>query len=54
MFNNMNKGRTIKVERYGGGKPHEHMAESSPLFSVTYNLLDKGDAITIALGAGDG
>ena len=50
MFNNMNKGRAIKVERYGGGKPHEHMAEGSPLFSMTYNPPDKGDAITIALG----
>ena len=49
-FINVNRGRTIKVERYGGGKPHEHMAEGSPLFSVTYNPPDKGDSLIIAVG----
>lgn len=49
-FVNMNKGRRIKVERYGRGRPHEHMEEGSPLFSLTYSPPDKGDSLVIAVG----
>jgi hypothetical protein len=49
-FINMNRGRRIKVERYRSGKPHEHMEEGSPLFSLTYNPPDKGDSLIIAVG----
>ena len=49
-FINMNRGRKIKIERYGGGKPHEHMVEGSPLFSLTYDPPDKGDSLVIAVG----
>ena len=47
-FVNMNRGRKVKVERYGGGKPHEHMEEGSPLFSLTYSPDE--DSLIIAVG----
>jgi hypothetical protein len=49
-FNSMNKGRKIKIERYGGGKTHEHMEKDVPLFSLTYNAPSKGDSLVIAVG----
>jgi hypothetical protein len=49
-FVNMNRGRRIKVERYGRDRPHEHMEEGSPLFSLTYSPPEEEDRLVIAVG----
>ncbi len=48
-FNKVNRGRNITVERYGGGREHEHMAEAVPLQSINYDPHAK-DILTIAVG----
>ncbi len=49
-FNKLNKGRRVRIERYGTGAEHEHMETDTPLFSVTYNASGKGDELVIATG----
>jgi hypothetical protein len=48
-FNEINRGRKIRVERYGTHKTHEHMEQASPLLSLEYDKA-REDVLTIAVG----
>lgn len=49
-FSKLNRGRNITVERYGGGKQHEHMETAMPLQSISYDPQSAAGMLTIAVG----
>ncbi len=48
-FNELNRGREIRLERYGGGA-HEHTEQKAPLLSVQYDPAEREDLLVIAVG----
>lgn len=49
-FSSTNRGRKVKLERFGGPSGAARIEEGLPLMGIAYNPEGKGDTVTISFG----